>query len=204
MGTARLHITKKHTGKMAGMQSLSTSCKINPNCAKNALVKGSICAKCYAQRQMKVYKNLSPCLERNAEIVTSRVLEDNELPVINAAYFRFESFGDLINTTQVINYFNICKKNPDVHFALWTKNPHLIKDVADQKPKNLQIILSSLLINKEADKSNMPFIDKIFTVYDKETIAKDNIKINCGAKNCLKCHKCYVKGDTIKINEEVK
>lgn len=200
----RLHITKEHTGKMKGMQSLSTSCKTNLNCAKNALIEGSVCAKCYAQRQMKIYKNLSPCLERNAEIVTSRVLEDNELPIINAVYFRFESFGDLINTTQVINYFNICKKNPDVHFALWTKNPFLIKEVADQKPENLNIILSSLFINDEASIKNLPFIDKIFTVYDKDTIKEKNIDINCGARSCLECHKCYTKNNIVQINEKLK
>ena len=201
---SRLHITDKHTGKMEGMQSISTSCKTNPYCAEHAKVKGSVCEKCYAQRQMKMYKQMSPCYERNAEILTKSILEDDELPVINAAYFRFESFGDLINVNQVVNYFNICKKNPDVHFALWTKNPMLIKPVADQKPDNLQIILSSLFLNEKADISKMPFIDKVFTVYDKETIEKDNIDINCGARSCLKCHKCYVKNDIININEKLK
>lgn len=198
-----LHITTKHTGKMTGMQSLSTSCKTNPNCEKNAKIEGSVCQKCYAQRQMKMYKNMSAAFEKNAEILTKRIIPNEDLPIINACYFRFESFGDLHNSTQLVNYFNICKKNPDVHFALWTKNPWIVAEVADQKPKNLQIIVSSLMLNKQIDISNMPYIDKVFTVYDKETIDKEGININCGARSCLACHKCYKKGNKI-INEKLK
>ena len=198
-----LHITTKHTGKMTGMQSLSTSCKTNPNCEKNAKIEGSVCQKCYAQRQMKMYKNMSAAFEKNAEILTKGIIPNEDLPIINACYFRFESFGDLHNSTQLVNYFNICKKNPDVHFALWTKNPWIVAEVADQKPKNLQIIVSSLMLNKQIDISNMPYIDKVFTVYDKETIDKEGININCGARNCLVCHKCYKKGNKV-INEKLK
>lgn len=200
----KLHITTNHSGKMTGMQSLSTSCKTNPNCAKYSKVKGSVCQKCYAQRQMKMYKNMSACFERNADVLTSRVLDKEELPLINACYFRFEAFGDLHNTTQLINYFNICKKNPDVHFALWTKNPYIVKEVADQKPKNLVILVSSLFLNTPVDIEKMPYIDKVFTVYDKDTIAKENVNINCGARNCLKCHRCYKKTGAKYINEKLK
>lgn len=197
-----LHITEKMSGKMEGMMSLSTSCKTNPFCAKHAAVKGSICEKCYAQRQMKRYTRMSPCLEKNAEVLTSSVIPIEYLPTINAAFFRLEAFGDLINTTQVVNYFNLCKKNPHTKFALWTKNPQMIAPVASEKPDNLQIVLSSIMINQTVN-NKYPFIDKIFTVYDQATIDRDNININCGAKKCLECLKCYTKGETV-INEKLK
>lgn len=197
-----LHITEKMTGKMEGMMSLNTSCKTNPFCAKHAQIKGSICAKCFAQRQMKRYTNMSKCFERNAEILTTNIIPNEYLPIINAAFFRLEAFGDLINTTQVVNYFNLCKKNPHTNFALWTKNPQLIVPVATEKPNNLQIILSSIMINKSI-KNKYQFIDKVFTVYDQVTIDKKNITINCGAKKCITCLKCYTKGETI-INEKLK
>lgn len=200
----KLHITTNHTGKMLGMQSLSTSCKTNKNCARNAKIKGSVCEKCYAQRQMKMYKNMSACFERNADILTTKILTEEGLPLINACYFRLEAFGDLHNETQLINYFNICKKNPDVHFALQTKNPQIVKEVADQKPKNIVILVSSLFINKPINIETMPYIDKVFTVYDTETIKNENININCGARNCLKCHRCYKKTGSKYINEKLK
>jgi len=201
-----LHITKNHTGKMEGMQSLSTSCKGNPNCAKFAQIEGSVCAKCYAQRMMKMYKNLDGCLEKNAEILSKIDLSKQTelIPQINAAFFRFEAFGDLLNEQHVKNFFTIAKANPDTHFALWTKNPKLIANVIDEginKPDNLNIIVSSLFLNKVVD-LDYDFIDKIFTVYDKEHA--DQVTINCGKKKCIDCKLCYKKNDVKYINELLK
>lgn len=205
-----LHITLNHTGKMRWMQSLSTSCILNGNCAKYAKIKGSICEKCYAQRQLRTYTTMQPCLERNTKLLTESILPKEELPLVNACFFRFEAFGDLINENQVINYFNICKVNPYTHFALWTKNPHIIAKALEntKKPKNLQIIWSSLLIDKTVPldvlQKKYPFIDKTFTVYSKKAIKEGNVEINCGAKNCFKCHKCYLKNNETVINEKLK
>lgn len=199
-----LHITKKHTGKMRGMQSLSTSCRMNPNCAIYAKIPGSICEKCYAQQMAKRWPTMYDPIDRNTEILTSRILKDDELPIINCLYFRFESFGDLINETQLENYFNICKKNSGVNFALWTKNPNIVKNIADKKPDNLQIVASSLYINKEMDISKMPYIDKVFTVYDKPTIKEKGIEINCGGRSCITCLRCYKKDGEKNIKEQLK
>lgn len=130
-----VHYTVKHSGKMEGMQSLSTSCLCNKYCKNRSINSDLVCSHCYAQRQMKMYKNLNACLERNTKILTGRILKEVEIPMINASFFRFESFGDLINVTQVINYFHICKKNKHVHFALWTKNPWIIEEALDASEK---------------------------------------------------------------------
>lgn len=203
-----VHYTLKHTGKMSGMQSLSTSCLCNKNCLNRVENVNLVCSHCYAQRQMKMYKNLEKCLKKNTEILTTRLLTDEEIPLINAAFFRFESFGDLNNEIQVVNYFRICKRNKHVKFALWTKNPWIIAETinnGENKPRNLQVIYSSPYLDKCDNKLNKyPFIDKIFTVYTKEYIKENNIEINCGAKSCLSCHKCYVKSKEIYINEKCK
>lgn len=202
-----LHFTVNHTGKMQGMASLSTSVCKNERCAKNAQVKGSICEKCFAARMAKTYGETfqKPYIE-NTRILTSEILPMEKLPLINRLYFRFEAFGDLNNEIQVINYFNICKKNPGVNFALWTKNPDFIEKAiaaGHKKPKNLNIILSSLFVNVERE-NNYDFVDKVFTVYDKETIKEKDIAINCGAKSCLNCLKCYKKNKVTVINEMLK
>lgn len=130
-----VHYTVNHSGKMEGMQSLSTSCLCNKYCKNRSINSDLVCSHCYAQRQMKMYKNLNACLERNTKILTGRILKEAEIPMINASFFRFESFGDLINVTQVINYFHICKKNKHVHFALWTKNPWIIEEALETSEK---------------------------------------------------------------------
>lgn len=200
-----IHPTLNHTGKMEGMASLSTSCQLNPYCRSRAENPELVCSHCYAQRQMKMYKNMNPLLKRNTEILTSRLLEDEEIPIINRRFFRFESFGDLVNETQCLNYFRICKKNPKVHFALWTKNIWIVEEAikTETKPKNLQVVLSSYKLNQQGNTYWFPYVDKIFTVFTKEYIKANNISINCGAANCLKCQKCYLPGERF-INEKLK
>lgn len=201
-----LHFTTKHNGKMEGMASISTSVTTNERCAKNAQIKGSICEKCFAAKQMKVFPSMEKPMIQNQIILTSGIIPLDQLPIINVLYFRFEAFGDLNNDIQVINYFNICRKNPGVKFALWTKNPDYIAQAikaGHEKPENLNIILSSLFINKER-KTKYDFVDKIFTVYDKDFIESENIEINCGARNCFTCGLCYNKNGVRIINEQLK
>lgn len=201
-----LHFTTKHSGKMEGMVSISTSVTTNERCQKNASIKGSICEKCFAAKQMKVFPSMEKPMVENQRILTSDVLPFEKLPTINNLYFRFEAFGDLNNAVQVKNYFNICYKNPRVKFALWTKNPDYIAEaIADgyEKPENLNIVLSSLFVNKER-KNVFPFVDKVFTVYDPDYIETENIEINCGARNCFDCGLCYEKNGVQIINEKLK
>jgi hypothetical protein len=201
-----LHFTTNHTGKMAGMASISTAVTTNERCRKNAQIKGSICEKCFAAKQMKIFPSMEKPMVENQRILTSEILPAEKLPIINNIYFRFESFGDLNNATQVINYFNICKKNPRVKFALWTKNPDYIAEAIREghsKPENLNIVLSSLFINRER-KNPFPFVDKVFTVYDADHIAANDTPINCGAKNCFSCGLCYEKNGVTVINEKLK
>jgi hypothetical protein len=194
---------------MAGMASLSTSVTTNERCAKNAKIPGSICEKCFASTMSKRYPSMNACFIENQRILTGEILPAEKLPEIDAdtfPLFRFESFGDINNATQVKNYFNICRKNPGVKFALWTKNPDFVAAaIADgyEKPANLNIILSSLFINVER-KNVFPFVDKVFTVYDADTIDAENVKINCGAKSCFSCRLCYEKNGIGVINEKLK
>lgn len=195
-----------HAGKMSGMVSLSTSVKANPYCKAHCQVNGSICQKCYANTMFEYYKTMNDKYLNNTIALTENIIPVKDWPIINAAYIRLEAFGDLNNETQVINYFNLCKANKHAKIALWTKNPHLIDNVIKsgyKKPSNLVIIVSSLFINKVACYKNYSFIDKIFTVYDKET-AK-TVNINCSARNCLTCNRCYHKTRDIEyINELLK
>lgn len=201
-----LHFTTQHSGKMSGMVSISTSVTTNERCAKNAQIKGSICEKCFAAKQMRVFPSMEKPMVENQRILTSEVLPLEKLPTVNNLYFRFEAFGDLNNTIQVINYFNMCYKNPKTKFALWTKNPDFIAEAIAEgypKPDNLNIILSSLFINQER-KNPFQFVDKVFTVYDPDFIEENKVEINCGARNCFDCGLCYEKNGVQIINEKLK
>ena len=204
----KLHLTLSHTGKMKMLQSLSTACICNTNCQKYASVNGSICQHCFAHNMFKRYgTGFKNTFVNNYNVLTTEIIPAEYLPIIFNLYFRFEAFGDLQNDIQFINYLNICRKNPRVNFALWTKNPHIIKKVFNagyKKPKNLNILVSSLFINKSIDINKYDFVDKVFTVYDKKYIKQNDITINCGAKSCAKCLLCYTKNNVQYINEKLK
>ena len=48
------------------------------------------------------------------------------------------------------------------------------------------------------------FINKTFTVFTKPFSEKKNIAINCGARACMGCLKCYCKNDVSEIHETLK
>lgn len=204
----KIQITTNHTGKMQGMQSLSTACTSNEICRARAAVPGSVCAKCYAARQLAYQSTTREKMERNAEVLREPIPAE-AIPKINAALFRFEAFGDVATPAQVENYFRIAAANKRTRFALWTKNAGIvaqaIRDGA-KKPANLVIIYSSPLLNKPSENAFKVwgFIDKVFTVYDEQAIKRGKININCGARNCLECGKCYNKSGAKFINEKLK
>lgn len=207
------HFTLDHQDKMAGMVSASTTCLHNEYCSKYRQIDGAICQKCFSANQQSYMKSMVKPLLFNSLLLQNVIIPDILLPLINALYFRFESFGDLGNETQYINYMNICKKNPCVHFALFTKNPFIIARAIEsgyKKPENCTHLLSSLYVNTAytwdfIHEKKWDFIDKVFTVYDSEEEAEAHgEKINCGKRHCLSCTRCYHKDTDRNVNEIVK
>ena len=214
----KLQATYNHTGKMVEMGSLSSSPVLNPLCQKRAENPALICSKCFSLAMQKRFgkdSGLAKKLENNSELLSGSILSDEQFPDINGGiktwkYFRLEAFGDLINAIHAINYFRFCELNPETRFTLWTKNPHFIASAIKKgysKPENLTIIYSSPCLNHCANDSIFkifPFIDKVFTVYDKKTAKANGVEINCGARKCATCLNCY-KANGIKfINELLK
>lgn len=197
----------KMTGKMEDMKGITTSCLCNEHCKQYSQNEDFVCSKCYAESFLSYRKNVRDNYERNTQVLTSRMLNGNELPDIREDIFRFESFGDLNNITQCINYFNICKANPETTFALWTKNPFIVEETiknGESKPDNLVIVLSSLKLNEPIDIGKFGFADKVFTVYTADYALENKIEINCGNKKCRDCRQCYEFNDTVYVNEVLK
>lgn len=199
-----------HSGKMKGVRSIGTSCADNPFCIQRRKDGLSVCSKCYADTYMKMRHALKEHLADNANILTEKLLTGRDIPVTNDLIYRFESFGDLQNATQLRNYVIIAENNEHTHFALWTKNIWFLDEVFNEqgiaKPKNLKIIVSSPLLNTplELDREKYWMVDHVFTVYDKQFIKNNNVEINCGSNSCLACKQCYMDSDVFYINEKLK
>ncbi len=201
-----VHVSDSMSGKMSGIPSISTSCLLNPICQKRMQDKTSICAHCFAEATLRRYSDAGKAMERNYNLLTSSVLPLELLPIFaNVAIVRIESFGDVANVTQAINYINICRVNPSVTFAWWTKNAAIVKKAFDEvgKPENVVMIESSEKLNHKKELSNK-YMDKVFTVYDEKTIKAENIDINCGARCCATCRNCYCKNSAAVVSEKLK
>ena len=146
----------------------------------------------------------------NGETLKSKILQGNEIPITNDLIYRFEAFGDIENETQLINYVNICNRNPHTSFGLWTKNYVICDSVFNKrkiaKPDNLSLVVSSPKMNEvmKLDMKKFWFVDHVFTVYDKDYIKANNVNVNCGARSCLGCQICYHKGTEFYVNEKLK
>ena len=202
-----IYFTKKHSGKMSGMWSLSTNCARNPHCIKQQGQPGTVCAHCYVNNIAKRYPAASARWAGNTEALNNEIIPVGDWPHISKEVFRLEAFGDLQSTLQAIHYINFSASNPQTMFALWTKHPEYINNALAagyNKPENMIIIFSSFYVNKPA-RAPYEFIDKVFTVYGPEYARENNININCGARNCNTCRRCYRKADGIEyVNELLK
>ena len=200
-----------HGGKMRGVLSISIS-PFNRFCNKRASDPGSVCPHCYARQYAQARPGLNAKLQRNTEKLTREIIPIEELPVIDPVKWpllRFESFGDIISTEQVINYYNIARRNPSIKCALWTKNYRFIESAGaagEAIPDNLVVIVSSPSLNKERSINHYRFADKVFTVYSKDFVrgSLGGVDINCGARSCYSCRKCYSKEGDCFIRELLK
>ena len=199
-----VHVSDSMSGKMNGVPSISTSCLDNPICRARMKDPNSICAHCFAAATLKRYTAAGRAMSANYALLTGRLLETDELPIFaNVAIVRIESFGDVGNVTQARNYVRIIKANPAVTFAWWTKNHGIVSAAFKQeggKPENVVMIESSPYLNTVKPLS--PDMDKTFTVYDK--VAAAGIEINCGARSCAACRRCYNKSTEATVNELLK
>lgn len=194
------------SGKMTNIPSISTSCVVNPICIARMKDPDSICAKCFAEGTLNRYTDLGENCENNFYVLNHAVLEVKDLPVFkkSVTIVRIESFGDVGSVTQAINYINIIKANPHVVFAWWSKNAPIINKAFAQvgKPKNVIMVESSEKVNIQKEKSEN--FDKVFTVYDDEHIESEGVNINCGARSCDTCRRCYTKRTAVIVNERLK
>lgn len=195
-----IHITKHRDGrKMEGMQSINTNSLTNKFCISSAK-KDMICKSCYGNRQLKYYGNMVKPLQANSELLSGYKLREDDIPVINANIFRFNSFGELINETHFRNLNMIAFRNPETTFALWTKRVRIVHNYYSKysKPDNLILVQSSYKVNHEDEMHQ--YFDKVFTVYNKWYASSYGIVINCHSR-CNDCRLCYSKATTESIKE---
>jgi hypothetical protein len=198
----------KMTGKMKGIPALNTNTLSNPFCGKmrkkGKLQKDDIiCFICYSASMLKTSRqNCVPSWERNSKTLSAPIPIEN-LPIINAHSFRFHGHGELINYTHLENFMNIVNKNPDTHFALWTKRIGYVRKWLrlNERSRNVIFIYSNPSTRKVLNEPPEGF-DKVFnSVYD--DIVKTG-QTPCTGIKCVNCLACYRHNEHKVIIEKVK
>ena len=200
-----IHISNLN-GKLAEFHAISVNTLSNKFCQKMHNIKPEkeiICTDCYSWALLQGFrKNVAVALQRNSDLLGSRVLAQKELPRIKDKEFRFNAHGELINETHLQNLINIAQCNRQTMFSLWSKRKGLIKNYFDRqkKPSNLILIYSNPV--KDTVQTKPPvWFNKVFN-----NVYADNFldQQNCTGQKCKDCLLCYQKNTTNVIVEKVK
>ena len=226
-----VHISKLN-GKLEGFQAISVNTIANKFCQvmHNTERDDIICRKCYSFATLESKRfgnNLEKALQRNSDLL-SKPLDEDCIPFINAAYFRFDAHGELINCTHFENLILIAKNNPHCKFALWTKRKdivNLVKHNMEQDntpfPDNLILVWSNPIVNAihfkppegfdyafnnvTYDESEIMYRDLVRGGYRMATNAvADKHYKPCTGQKCRDCLNCYDFGNNPCIIEKVK
>ena len=222
-----IHISKM-TGKLEGFQSISTNTSTNEYCKKQNTKNDpdNICTHCYSWTMLKTFrKNMAPALERNSILLNSKILHPDALPIINQAFFRFNSHGELaldkkkgfkpairLNGTSDIdwNIHGLYNEFPKVKFYDYTKiYKRAFKYVNGEYPKNYHLTYSLNEDNKQQALDILKRGGNISAVFRSKKLPKRflNYKVFNGDKSDLRFNDpknviigLYAKGRALKDN----
>jgi len=190
-----VHVSEM-TGKLEGIASINTNSLSNAFCQKMAQNSNFVCSRCYANERLSTYrKNCVTSFQWNSEILSTKLLTetDEALPDLRGFHLvRFNSFGELINDTHMLNILTISRVNPDKVLSLYTKRHDLVRKYVNEIPSNLVLVSSNPYMDDLA--TDVPAMyDALFCVYTKPFAEKHKVKINCHG-DCFSCRLCYTKG----------
>ena len=179
--------------KLKGLCAVSTSHFGCAFCKKASMCKGSICEKCYVNKEG--YKtNLHNALRRNKLILDNFELSTTALKTVclPTEKVRIQAHGETDTSTCAKNFIRLMKSHSSNKFGVWEKNDVVWADALEElgKPKNCKLTHSSMFINKVGQPIArlVPYVDHIFTVLDEDA---DAPIINCGGRSCFECERCY-------------
>ena len=197
---------------------VGTCGKCCDNCFKN----------CYAVRSLKLHHNSTTVawgantviLRNDPEKVLNEITEFCTKNIVN--YFRFHTSGELESVEQLKLYCEICKRNPDVVFYIYTKNFDVLVDwfMENPVPDNFVINLSewhgniekyydSISDERKRDIAKRIFAKEmnVFSYDDNDPACMQNLP-HCPAIDskghetgvtCAMCRRCMKKGNNTSV-----
>lgn len=186
----------KGSHKLNHIYSINTLPYLIPFCYKGFKNKRSVCHYCYSVYSL--YSFRSGCVEpykRNTELLCKPL---KEIPVLNYAYVRINSHGELINKHHFDNIVKIAAVNKWCKFSLFTKRLDIIRSYKKEIPGNITLVYS----NPKLDKPLTAAPEKFHKVFNVITDNK-KFKVNCKLK-CIDCLQCFKRTGSTSIIEHTK
>lgn len=128
--------------------------------------------------------------------------------------FRLESFGDIANPIHARNYIYICSLvqhlDSSIDIAWWTKNPNYIETAVKEIStiengenvlaawrENTNVVLSSHFMDVPYPQKARKHYEEVFGMevltFTVHRVPETSPIVNCGARSCRACRRCYKK-----------
>ena len=190
------------SGKLGRVPAINTNTLTNPFCQRMQRCPGSICAQCYSQSMLSGYRrNCAPAFERNSNRLSESDLSESQLPRIRRNDIaRFHAHGELINLRHMVNLLRIARKNPRVTFGFWTKRRDIVGRFfrsGRTLPANVVLIYSNPRVDQPC--ALPQHFHKVLSV-----VTRDTGNVNCGARRCDTCRRCYRRDGETQVVELIK
>ena len=113
-------------------------------------IPGSVCSGCYAMKNRYRFTNVREAMDRRLQALEHpRWVEAMTTLISGEAWFRWHDSGDIQSLKHLENIFEVCKRTPDTHHWMPTREAQFLKDIdPDKVPPNLIIRMSSHMINQ--------------------------------------------------------
>lgn len=193
------------SAKMEGISCTGTAVVENEYCrqaAEAAKECGGICSECYAEATFHQYAStgtMAGWLENSALLPVVELAEADFPRICTPG--RYNPFGELNTLTEALNVLTWARSNPGVPHMIMTKRPELIRRAFEisGRPDNLSVGYSSPQKDRNgfealrvADPQTAAVIDFVFTVYTAQGAIDAGVTINCGARSCISCGRCWL------------
>lgn len=171
-------------------------------CENRCLLSGKYFKICYAHnsQQTHVNKYRIEKLKHNLKLIrSSKFVKTLAYELRHVLHFRFFSAGDVENLDQLRKIFNVCKIRHDTKFVMITSRDDLLCQAVqnkETKPDNLQIILSSGLIDEPVPEFEQKILTPLGVQFSH--ITTDEKTATCEASKtgfCGDCSDCYKPAD---------
>ena len=199
---------KKRLFKAYGkINSLSNNAKLDgvksfdlplSTCENRCLLSGQFFKICYAHNNQQTHINPDRIakLKHNLRMIRSpKFVKTLSYEIRECLHFRFFGMGDIENLEQLRKIFQVCKIRHETKFSMITSRDDLLCQAVqnrETKPDNLQIILSSGLIDEPVPAFEQKILNPLGVQFSHITTNPD--KATCQASKtgfCDNCRDCY-------------